>query len=93
MNETSAERVKRLRNEQGFTLAGLALAVGVSIRQIESGTVQSPSLILGVRLADALHVEVRFLALGEGSSTADRFAAIERRLDNIENRPLLDSRR
>ena len=86
--ETFAERLKRLRNEQGLTVAALAAVAQVAegtIRHLEGGTIASPSLTLGIRLADALHVEVRFLAIGEGSRAADRFDAIERRLDEIES--------
>jgi transcriptional regulator with XRE-family HTH domain len=94
--ETFAERLKRLRNEQGFTVAGLAMVVGVSessIRQFESGDIRTPSMMLGIRLADALHVDVRFLAMGTGFPPTEHFAAIERRLDKIDQRLAHDSRR
>lgn len=60
VTETLAQRLRRLRDEHGYTLADLAAAVGCSegaLRVLENGRVKSPSLLLGVRLADRLHVD------------------------------------
>jgi transcriptional regulator with XRE-family HTH domain len=89
VTETFAERLRRLRHEQGYTAVDLATAVGASegtIRQLESGNVKSPNFHLGIRLADRLQVDPRYLALGEGVGVAARFDAIERRLGKLESR-------
>ena len=89
MTETFAERLRRLRNEQGYTVADLAAAVGAAegtIRHLEGGDVKSPNFLLGIRLAEQLKVDPRFLALGEGIGVAERFDAIERRLSKVEQR-------
>jgi transcriptional regulator with XRE-family HTH domain len=89
MSETFADRLRRLRREQGYTIVDLASAVGASegtIRQLESGNVRSPNFLLGIRLADQLRVDPRYLALGEGMSIAERLDTIERRLTKVEQR-------
>ena len=89
MTETFAERLRRLRTEQGITVGDLAASCGVSpsaIRQLESGQIKSPAFRLGLRLAKALHVDSDFLAFGQGHSTTDHFARIDARLDVIEKR-------
>jgi len=71
-----------------MSLVDLAAAAGTSegsIRQIESGGVRSPGLHFGIRLADALGVDARFLAFGEDRSEA-RLDALERRLGAVERR-------
>ncbi|HEV2738697.1 MAG TPA: helix-turn-helix domain-containing protein [Candidatus Elarobacter sp.] len=85
--ETFAERLRRLREEKGFTLAALAAAVGVSpgaIQQLESGQVKNLGFGLGLRIADRLNVDPRYLAGGAGLSMTDHLDTIERRLDEIE---------
>jgi transcriptional regulator with XRE-family HTH domain len=89
MPESFADRLRRLRDEQGLTVAGLALEVGVSegtIRQLEAGTVKSPSFTAGLRLAHRLGVDAYFLAFGEGSTLNDRVTVLERRLAKLEQR-------
>jgi transcriptional regulator with XRE-family HTH domain len=89
MSETFGDRLRRLREDQGLTIVALASAVGVSegaIRQLENGHVKIPSFLLGVRLADHLNVDPRYLAFGEGSSMTERFDIIERRLAKLEQR-------
>ena len=89
MTETFAERLRRLRREQGYTIVDLAAAVGASegtIRQLESGNVKAPNFLLGIRLADQLKVDARFLALGEGISLLERVNALERRVVKLEQR-------
>ncbi|HEY0395402.1 MAG TPA: helix-turn-helix transcriptional regulator [Candidatus Elarobacter sp.] len=81
------ERLRRLRDEHGFTVAALADAAGCSegaIRQLESGRIKSPSLVLGIRLADVLRVDPRYLGTGEALSTAEQSAAITARLEQVE---------
>lgn len=89
MSETFAQRLRRLREEQGTTIAGLATEVGVSegaIRQMETGNVKSPSFHVGLRLAHHLGVDPYYLASGEGSSVGDRLMLVERRLAKLEQR-------
>lgn len=89
MTESFGERLRRLRLEQGYTVVDLAAAVGAAegtLRHLESGDVKSPNLLLGIRLADQLKVDPRYLALGEGSSTSERFDALERRVRKLEQR-------
>jgi transcriptional regulator with XRE-family HTH domain len=87
--ETFGERLRRLRYDKGFALTGLAMKVGLTeacIRQLENGRTREPRLGDGMRLADALGVDPRYLAFGEGDppprapDLAERVAAIERRL-------------
>ncbi len=89
MAETSAERLRRLREERGVTIAALALEVGVSesaIRQLETGNVKSPSFAVGLRLAHHLGVDPYYLAFGEGSNLNERLLVVERRLTKVEQR-------
>jgi transcriptional regulator with XRE-family HTH domain len=83
------DRLRRLREEQGFSIATLAVEVGVSegaIRQMETGNVKSPSLLVGLRLAHRLGVDPYELALGVGSNLNERLILVERRLDALEQR-------
>ncbi|HEV2738816.1 MAG TPA: helix-turn-helix transcriptional regulator [Candidatus Elarobacter sp.] len=87
MSETAAARFRRLREEGGFTIAALALDVGISesaIRQLETGNVKSPSFAVGLRLAHRLGVDPYYLAFGESSNVNDRLVAVERRLSKVE---------
>ena len=89
VSESFAERLRRLRTDTGYTAVELASVVGASegtIRQLESGRVKWPNFLLGIRLAQCLKVDPRYLALGEGVSDAERFDAIERRLVKLEKR-------
>jgi transcriptional regulator with XRE-family HTH domain len=89
MSERFGERLRRLRNEQGYTAVDLAAAVGTSestIRQLETGNVKSPNFLLGIRLADQLKVDPRYLALGEGLGVAARFESLEHRVEKLERR-------
>ncbi|HEY0396363.1 MAG TPA: helix-turn-helix transcriptional regulator [Candidatus Elarobacter sp.] len=89
MAESFAERLRRLREEQGFTVATLALEVGVSegaIRQLETGNVKSPSFVVGLRLAHRLGVDPYELALGKGSTLEERLTVAERRIAKLEQR-------
>ena len=96
VNESFAERLRRLREAQGCTVASLAFDVGISegaIRQLETGNVKSPSFVVGLKLAHHLGVDPYELALGEGSTTHERLIAIERRLMKLEQRATTRSRR
>jgi hypothetical protein len=89
VSETFAQRLRRLREERGTTIAGLANEVGVSegaIRQLETGNVKSPSFVVGLRLAHYLGVDPYYLASGEGSSVGERLILVERRLTKLEQR-------
>lgn len=89
MSESFGERLRRLRTERGITVVDMAATAGVAegtIRQIENGSVKTPNFVLGIRLADHLNVDPRYLALGDGFSMTERFDAIDRRLTKIEQR-------
>jgi transcriptional regulator with XRE-family HTH domain len=89
VSETFGDRLRRLREEQGFSIATLAVEIGVSegaIRQMETGNVRSPSLLVGLRLAHRLGIDPYELALGDGSNLNERLILVERRLDELERR-------
>jgi transcriptional regulator with XRE-family HTH domain len=86
--ETLGGRLRRLRDARGMAIADLARTVGASegsIRQMETGNVKSPGLLLGIRLADALGVDPRYLAFGE-DPVRTRLDEVERRLAVVERR-------
>ena len=65
--ESMALRVRRLRKARRLTLSALAKRCGVApaeIRDLETGRVADPELLLGMRLAEALHVDAEYLAFG-----------------------------
>lgn len=87
MSERFADRLRRLREDQGFSIAVLADEVGVSegaIRQLETGNVKSPSFAIGLRIAHRLGVDPYYLATGEGSHVDERITVLERRLIKLE---------
>ena len=89
MTEPFGKRLRRLREERGFSVADLASAVGVSesaIRQLEVGTVKLPSFALGLRIADRLNVDPYYLAVGAGFSMTEQIDRIERRIAKLEQR-------
>jgi transcriptional regulator with XRE-family HTH domain len=92
MTESFGKRVRRLRQEQSYTVSEAAVKCGVSdstIRQIESGGVRMPSFSVGVRLADSFNVDPHYLLNGGGPmSIWDELEAPKRRLDALEKRPL-----
>jgi hypothetical protein len=56
---------------------------------MESGQTKTATLLVGIRLADALGVDVRYIALGDGKVSrtkplTDRFNDFERRLAVVE---------
>ncbi len=66
--ESFGARLRRLREARGLPKTVLARRVGLTeaaIRQLESGRTSQPRLGDGVRLADALGVGLRYLALGD----------------------------
>lgn len=89
VTESFGQRMRRLRDEQGYSVADLAAAVGASegtIRQLESGTIKSPSFLLGIRIADQLKVDPKYLAAGNGISIPVRFDEMDVRLNEVERR-------
>jgi transcriptional regulator with XRE-family HTH domain len=66
--ENLGDRVRRLREDQGITIAALTATCRVSegaIRQVETGAVKSPSLLLALRLSKALGVQPYWLGTGD----------------------------
>ncbi len=93
--ETFGVRLRRLRTERGYSLAGLArqvLVTEAAIRNLETGDSKGPSFVVGVRLADALSVDVHYLAFGEGASLAGRVSELERRMNAFEQLHLEERR-
>lgn len=87
--ETFGARLRRIRTDKGLTVVALAAAVGAAegtIRQIENGAVKMPSMLLGIRIADALGVDPHAIALGGASTTAEQLEDHDRRLRGIEQR-------
>jgi len=85
--ETIGARVRRMREAQGITIAGLADTCRVSegaIRQVETGGVKSPSLILGLRMAKALGVQPYWLGTGEETPLDVRVTELEARVIALE---------
>ncbi len=96
MSESLGQRIRRLREAQGRTVVDVARAVGAAegtLRQIESGHIKTPGLLVGLRIANTLNVDPFELALGDGASTTERFEALERRLAKIEARLAQESPR
>ncbi|MDP9149757.1 MAG: helix-turn-helix domain-containing protein [Myxococcota bacterium] len=94
--ETFGVRLRRLRTQRGYTLAGLArlvLVTEAAIRNLETGDSKGPSFLVGVRLADALGVDVHYLAFGEGASLGGRVLELERRMTAFEQLHLEERRR
>ncbi|HXW76874.1 MAG TPA: helix-turn-helix transcriptional regulator [Candidatus Eremiobacteraceae bacterium] len=68
MQETFAERLKRLREQRGLTVGKLALRAGLTeaaIRKMEYGDTKGHGLVNGLKLADALGVDPWELAFGQ----------------------------
>jgi transcriptional regulator with XRE-family HTH domain len=56
--EAFGVRLRRLRTEHGYSLAGLArqvLVTEAAIRNLETGDSKGPSFVVGVRLAGRIH--------------------------------------
>ena len=89
--------MRRIREEKALSIPALAATVGASegaLRQVESGQTKVPSLVLGVRIANALGIDPTHLALGEHSSLNERFDDLDRRFRAMEKRlAVLESRR
>ncbi len=71
MIETFGTRLRRLREERGLPKTALAKRVGLTeaaIRQLESGRTSDARLGDGARIADALGVDLRYLACGDEST-------------------------
>lgn len=63
--EPFGARLRRLREARGLKLTTLAMRVGLTeaaIRQLEIGRTREPRLADGMRLADALGADPRYLA-------------------------------
>jgi transcriptional regulator with XRE-family HTH domain len=88
IGESFGARLRRLRQARGLAITTLAMRVGLTeacIRQLELGRTKEPRLSDGMRMADALGADVRYLAFGddpadETADLAQRVALIERRL-------------
>jgi transcriptional regulator with XRE-family HTH domain len=89
-------RVRHVREARGVTLASLADTCRVSegaIRQIETGAVERPSLLLGLRIANALGVEPYWLGTGEATPLDVRVVELEARVSALEKSTMTASPR
>ncbi len=90
MDETFAERLKRLRERRGLTVGTLALRAGLTeaaIRKMEYGDTKGQGFINGLKIAEALDVEPWELAFGRRSRHARPAAetkTIEARLKSLQ---------
>jgi len=67
MEETFAERLKRLREKRGLTVGRLALRAGLTeaaIRKMEYGDTKGRGFVNGLKIAEALGVDPWELAFG-----------------------------
>lgn len=86
--ETFAERLRRLREERGFSKVEVAKRVGLTegaIRQLESGRTKDPRFTEGVKLAELFRVTPHYLALGDGLPPPSR-PDMDRRMKEVERR-------
>jgi transcriptional regulator with XRE-family HTH domain len=70
MEETFAERLKRLREKSGLTVGRLALRAGLTeaaIRKMEYGDTKGHGFVNGLKIAEALGVDPSELAFGRRS--------------------------
>jgi len=68
MDETFAERLRRLREQRGLTVGTLALRAGLTeaaIRKMEYGDTKGHGFVNGLRIAEALGVDPWELAFGK----------------------------
>lgn len=69
-----------------MTVTALADAAGVSegtVRQVETGTIRVPSLIVGLRFAKALDVDPYWLATGRDDTLEGRVARLETQVHHL----------
>lgn len=85
-------RLREVRTAQRISAYALAKRVGVTeaaIRSWEAGRTAGPSLVVGLRIADALCEDPLFLAFGTETPTGDfeqKVVALEGTLAAIEAR-------
>jgi transcriptional regulator with XRE-family HTH domain len=89
MEETFAERLKRLREQSGLTVGRLALRAGLTeaaIRKMEYGDTKGHGFINGLKIAEALGVDPAELAFGQRRKRASRSesSSIESRLRSLQ---------
>jgi transcriptional regulator with XRE-family HTH domain len=73
MEETFAERLKRLREKRGITVGRLALRAGLTeaaIRKMEYGDTKGHGFVNGLKIAEALGVDPWELAFGRRTKHA-----------------------
>jgi len=94
MEETFAERLKRLREQRGLTVGRLALRAGLTeaaIRKMEYGDTKGHGLINGLKIAEVLGVDPWELAYGrrrrkgktDASSIDDRLQMLQEQVATL----------
>jgi transcriptional regulator with XRE-family HTH domain len=94
MEETFAERLRRLRERSGLTVGRLALRAGLTeaaIRKMEYGDTKAHGLLNGLKIAEALGVDPWELAYGRRPKKATRgdSKSIELRLRSLQEQVAL----
>jgi transcriptional regulator with XRE-family HTH domain len=77
--ETMGQRVRRLRERQGWTVQNLASLIGAvpsTVRRIEKGA--TPTFPHGLGLAEAFGVPPEYIVWGKVTPPAERIAERER---------------
>lgn len=75
MEETFAERLRRLREKRGITVGRLALRAGLTeaaIRKMEYGDTKGHGFVNGLKIAEALGVDPWELAFGRRRKSGGR---------------------
>ena len=94
MEETFAERLRRLREQRRLTVGNLALRAGLTeaaIRKMEYGDTKGHGFVNGLRIAEALGVDPWELAFGKRAKRAARSdpKAMEARLRSLQDQVAL----
>jgi|SRR5579864_3859570 len=89
MDDTFAERLRRLREQRGLSVGKLALRAGLTeaaIRKMEYGDTKGHGLVNGLKIAEALDVDPWELAFGHRRKKGPRVESktIESRLRSLQ---------
>jgi transcriptional regulator with XRE-family HTH domain len=92
MDETFAERIKRLREQRGMTVGELALRAGLTeaaIRKMEYGDTKGHGFVNGLKIAECLGIDPWELAFGKrkkhSGTTHAHSKSVEARLRALQD--------